>query len=371
MRFSDNEEFKRLLDEKKQDILQRTSDGVQETENFNRLFSLLKSCRAKFEEKDFRLILISKDDLRNLCLDADKKAFDLFNNSDLHINRTVHVNENLEILDKNNDHFLSDNNDARRYFCNLTLNNNLIAFLVAPNSIVNYFIDGKDYGGGVFYTRAALNSYEELKTIDKLMEVLDDYRVNLTRQEIYSKFFIPKASLCALRSILNTNEDEKTFIKNNKHLLRNRPEDLFQQDMCSFINSHMRVTIIREYLLGNQERPDIVLTDEEGQDLYFIEVKWVGESIGQKGNKYGTKYSAKPRINQDAVEQSLGYISQFYKENKNIKIGYLAVFDARKEDFLPDTGVGITSDKLHVDLKKYFSRFVKIPDFRIKNENPK
>ena len=34
-------EFKQLLDEKKQDILQRTSDGVQETQQFQRLFSLL------------------------------------------------------------------------------------------------------------------------------------------------------------------------------------------------------------------------------------------------------------------------------------------------------------------------------------------
>lgn len=52
MRFSDNPEFKRLLDEKKHDIMQRTSDGVQETEPFQRLLSLLTQCRRKIDEHD-------------------------------------------------------------------------------------------------------------------------------------------------------------------------------------------------------------------------------------------------------------------------------------------------------------------------------
>lgn len=40
MKFTGNPEFKRLLDEKKQDIVQRTSDGVQETAQFQ-LFALI------------------------------------------------------------------------------------------------------------------------------------------------------------------------------------------------------------------------------------------------------------------------------------------------------------------------------------------
>ena len=370
-RFTDNPNFKRLLDEKKQDIFQRTNDGVQETVQFQRLRSLLVESRRKNEERDFRLVLISKADLVNLCADAEVKVSELFTNPTFLTNRTLHVDSELTILNSNNDPFPAENNDARHLFASLSVTDEQwVVFQIAPNATVNYFIDGKDYGDGVFYTLDAQNSYEERKTIESLQEVLDEYRINLTRQDTYFKFFVTKAGLRALHALTDSKEDINSFILKNKHVLNNKPEYLFQNDIRNYIQQHMRVVVSREVMLENLDRLDIELTDEGGNDLYFIEIKWLGESINPTGDKVTTEFKATPRINPDAVKQVVGYIDELLKENKNIKIGYLAVFDARKDD-MPDSGADISDADLPDDMRKHYPRFKKLPDFRVKNENPR
>lgn len=371
MKFTSDLEFKRLLDEKKQDILQRTSDGVQETPQFQRLLSLLSECRRKNEERDFRLVIIGRENLSNLCNDAEKKVAELFKSSNFLTNRTVVIDENLSILDSNNEPFPTDNNEARRFFASISSTEDaLVVFHIAPNATVNYFINGKDYGNGVFYTLDAQNSYEERKTIESLQEVLDDYRISLEHQDTYLKFFVPKSGLRALRAHTFPDTDEDVFLKSHKHLLNNRPEELFREDIRNYIKNHMKIVVTREVTLEDLDRLDIELTDEVGKDLYFMEIKWVGESIGADGGMMGVEYKAQPRIKPDAVRQVMGYIDELLKDDQNIKLGYLVVFDARKED-LPDTGEGITEDDLPEELRKHFPRFVKLKDFRVKNVNPR
>ena len=58
MKFTDNLEFKALLQAKQKDIQQRTSDGVQETTQFQKMRTLLSVCRRKFSDTDYRLIII-------------------------------------------------------------------------------------------------------------------------------------------------------------------------------------------------------------------------------------------------------------------------------------------------------------------------
>ena len=370
-KFSNNQEFKRLLDEKKQDILQRTNDGVQETKQFQRLLSLLSECRRKNKETDFRLIIISKPDLSNLVDDAEVKVAKLFRDAKFLTNSTIYVNSAIFILNSNNDPFPADNENARRYFASLSATEEAwVVFLIAPNATVNYFIDGKDYGDGVFYTREAQNNYEQLRTIDHLQDVLDEYRIHLRRQDTYVKFFVAKSGLCALHSISRSTEDQATFAKRHRQLLRNKPEYIFQEDMRNYIKQHMKVIIRRETLLEDLDRLDIELTDQEGRELYFIEIKWVGRSIGSDGGKFGTEYKECPRIRPEAVVQVLRYIGELLNEKANIKIGYLAVFDARKDD-LADTGAGLTESDVPEALREHYPRFMKLKDFRVKNENPR
>ena len=368
-KFSDNPQFKEYLSGKKQDIYYRTNDGVQETEPFRRLLSILTQCRRKIEEQDFRLILISKEDLSSLCDNAYDQAIELFRHATFLTSRTVIVDANMTIQNSNNDPFPNGDNDARRYFTSLATDD-MVVFHVAPNAMVNYFIDGKDYGDGIFYTRAAMNSYEELKSIEHLHEVLDDYRIHLTRQDTYMKFFVTKASLRALYAILKPDGTEETFVNAHSCLLNNKPEEIFREDIRNYITRHMKVVVTREVTLEDLNRLDIELTDEAGQDLYFIEIKWVGQSIHSSGQKLGTQYKSKPRIYPDAVKQVVSYIDELLSEDKNIKLGYLAVFDARKDD-MPDTGTGININDLPENHHKHFHRFVKLPDFRVKNINPR
>lgn len=369
MRFLDNYEFLALLNEKKQEICKITKDGVQETSQFKRLSVLLTETRRKYAEKDDRLILIEKEELFNLCADTDDRVRLLFASPDFLTNRIVYINRDLDIIQKNNDALPSANIEARRYYENLS-KEGFVVFQVAPDATLNYFIDGEDFGDGVFYSNDTRKSYEQLKTIDQLEDVLDKYRIHLTQQDTYLKFFVHKSGLLALKRILNDKSSDKDFVINHKHLLNNKPEELFREDLRFFLRQNMRVHICREELLDNLDRLDIQLLDEEGRDLYLIEIKWVGESVNDKGSGVSTKFDAMPRINPDAVEQVVGYIQQLLIEDKNLKCGYLIVFDARKED-MEDTGIGISEDTVTEEMRKYYFRFKKLKDFRVKNINPR
>lgn len=370
MKFTDNLEFKALLQAKQKDIQQRTSDGVQETTQFQKMRTLLSVCRRKFSDTDYRLIIISKEDLKSLADKANEFAEKLFQESKFITNRIVKVNSNLEITDFDNDPFPVDNNDARRYFTRISKDHDLVCFLIDPDSTINYFIDGNEYGDGIFYTSDSRKAYEELKTIDKLEEVLDEYRKTLKQQDTYVKFFVSKSHLKALKKIKSIdNVTDEKFIQENKHLLRNKPEECFREDIRNYIKKHMKVVVSREVMMEDLDRLDIELLDETGRDLYFLEIKWVGESINADGNDFGTKYT-KSRINPPAVIQVLGYINQLLEEKQNIKFGYLVVFDARKDN-LPDTGNDIKTDNIPEELKIHFHRYKKLDDFRVININPR
>lgn len=369
MRFSNNPEFKALLAEKKQEIYQLTKDGIQETAQFRKLKTLLLEARRKNPEEDFRHILISKQDVLSLCEDASERVIELFNSYDFLTNRTVNIDSQLRILNFSNDPFPERNNDTRRY-CASIATGDIVGFLLSPDATLHYFIDEKDYGDGVFYTAEARKGYEELKTIERMEEVLNDYRVSLQQQDSYLKFFVTKAALKAFHQIASPETDEKSFLTDNKQLLNNKPEELFREDLRNYIKRHMKIVVTREVMLENLDRLDIELTDEAGRDLYLIEIKWVGKSINAAGNGYGAEYKATPRINPDAVNQVVGYIDELLKAHQNIKIGYLAVFDARKED-MPDTGTGVTEEVVSKDIKQHFARFKKIPDFKVRNINPR
>lgn len=371
MNFSNNSEFKTLLRKKQQEIHQRTNDGVQETAQFQKMKSLLISARKKFPETDYRHILIDKGDLMSLCSNAEDKMQELFTCTAFLTNRTVRVDSQMRIVNYDNAAFPDNPSDARRYFSELTKDGELIGFHVAPDASLHFYINGIEFGDGLFYTSEARKGYEELKTMEHLDEVLELYRIHLEKQDTYVKFFVSTSALRAFYQISKPDIDENRFLKNHRQLLRNRPEVLFHDDLRNFIKRHMRVVIARESMLENRERLDIELLDEAGKDLYFIEIKWVGQSINANGNGYGVEFREKPRINPDAVKQVVGYIDELHKDNKNIKLGYLAVFDARNNTDLPDTGENISIESVPEKIQQHFHRFRKLKDFKVKNISPR
>ena len=362
-----NDSFKLFLKQKESQIHIRTDKGIQDTDNFKNLHRSLISYHSKRPITDFTAVIITKGEIENLSENFSKNLFNKLDSEIGLINNHLLFDRNLDILDQERKE-IKDNNEARNFY--LELSKNTCVFLINPKG-VHYFVDGKDIGEAIFFTSDALKSYNQLKDITKILEILTDYRQHLKDRNNYSKFFVSKSSKASLcKHLKGTVNDQiyQDFNDEHKQLLENKPEDIFREDLRMFLVKNLKANVLgKEYILDNFKRLDIYISDDFGE-LYLIEVKWVGVSIHAKGQRIGTSYGASD-INPAAVTQSVDYIRQLNDEGKNIKIGYLAVFDARKDN-LPDTVSVFDETKLLLGTEKYYTRFKKIPDFRVINYHP-
>lgn len=359
--------FKDFLKQKESQIHIRTENGIQETDNFKNLHRSLVSYQNKRPVGDFTAFLITKEEIDNIIEGYTEKLFKVLDSDNCIHNNHLLFDRNIDIITFERKE-IKDNNEARKYY--LEISKEICVFLINPKG-VHYFIDGKDIGETIFFTPDALNTYNELKDITNIIEIFNNYRYNLNHRDVYSKFFVSKSSKVSLCKHLNgspSKEDYKHFLNENSQLLENKPEDRFREDLRMYLTRNLKASVLtKEYILENFKRLDIFINDDYGE-LYLIEVKWVGISIHSTGQKIGTPYDEKD-INPAAIIQSVDYIKQLNEENKNIKLGYLVVFDARSEN-LPDTGENFDEESLSIELKKYYPRFKKVDDFRVINHHP-
>lgn len=359
--------FKQFLKQKESLIHIRTAEGIQDTDNFKNLHRTLVSYHSERPIGDFTALMITKIEIESLIEDFRSKLFNELDSQVGVCNNHLLFNRNLEISNFERRE-IKDNNDARRYY--LELSKDFCVFLISPKG-VHYFVDGNDIGESVFFTPDTLKSYNELKDITDILEIFNDYRIHLKQQDNYSKFFASNSSKKSLCKHLDSTADKKeyaAFLARHTQLLENSPENAFREDLRMYLTRKLKANVLaKEYILENFKRLDIYINDDFGE-LYLIEVKWVGVSIHANGQLIGTSYNA-GHINPKAVEQSVDYIRQLNDEGKNIKLGYLAVFDARKED-LPDTVETFDENNLLSGSQKYYTRFNKIPDFRVINFHP-
>lgn len=368
-RFSQNANFKDLLKCNQNAIVSAALNGLEANDNFKLILSLIKAMCDKYKDNSFKYIVISEEDLKNLTNNADSAIELLFTAPSFIQNRHIIIDSNFNIKEVNNDLY-NNNNETRRMFTQMSKDDGVVIFMVSPEGIINYFVNGRDGGDSIFYESSTLHSFISKKPISELKNVLEEYRKRLKIRDTYSKFFVEKSHLRSLRTDLKSVLSEEQFIKANKQLLRNTPEDCFRDDLRLYLKEKLNIFFVpKEGMLENLKRLDIVMLDEDGQVLYFIEVKWVGTSIHPLGKKIGITYDAKPRIVPDAFKQSTAYINELLTENIDIKLGYLAVFDARNED-LPDTGKEMSIDLIPEEHRTAYSRHIKLDDFRVINEHP-
>lgn len=360
--------FKELIRNKKELIDKKYKAGFAEKDNFKRLLRNLISYQHRFGLKEFRTIVIKKDDILKLVEDLSQVLNETLNAHDAITNNHLFVDENFKLI-KFNKEKITDNNDARKIYTELT--DDYCVFLLNPRG-VHYFVDGFDLGGAVFFTQDEFDSYSELKDISELLDVLEEYRHKLSVRSIYRQFFVSKSAKRALHSHMfikdSTIGNIDDFLKSHNNLLENKPEDYFRESLRIFLKEKLKNKILlgKEHVLESFKRLDILIFDNFGE-LYFIEVKWVGTSVHSEGAKIGTSYN-KDHINPAAVKQTINYIKELYEDKNKIKIGYLAVFDARYED-LEDTLVGFDKDVLENKLKTFHHRYNKILDFRVQNSH--
>lgn len=361
------ESLKALIREKKEQIYKRTKDDFSETDNFNKLLVILHSYRnGNVFKNEHKTIFIKKEEIENLEDDISTKIDSCLKNIDAVASNHLIIDRNANLINSDNTTY-SSGTEARRTY--LELSKDYCIFYINPSGI-HYFIDGIEVGDTIFFTPQEYDRFSELKDVNRIIEVLEEYRINIQIRDVYRKFFVLNSGKRALHQHLvkgtATKESYEEFLSENKQLLNNVPEDIFREDLRLFLKNKLNAKVLgKELVLENFKRLDIFIYDEYG-DLYFLEVKWVGVSIHKYGQKIGTSYG-ETDINPNAVIQTLKYLKELNEKKERIKMGYLAVFDAREDIKLPDTVAFFDETSLPADLQPYYRRFFKIPDLKVTN----
>lgn len=140
---------------------------------------------------------------------------------------------------------------------------------------ITQFINGRVVDeNNIFYSRSDRIKFIEKKDISQINEVMENYaRQNITQQVNYMCFFADKATISQI-------DPQKV----NKNILRNKPEHYMRDHLCNYLTEHMRYTFTIEPELGQSKRELDIYFDVCGE-LYFIEIKWLGISINDDGER--------------------------------------------------------------------------------------
>ena len=366
----DNAAFRREILSVKERVEQLVAEPILDTLSFKLLRSLIMSEMAKSPDVDLKSISISTADFKKLPDDMDRQVKLLFASNDFIKNRHIVIDSQLNVIAVNNEEFATNSSQAIQMYCESSRKGRII-FLLAKDNELSYFINGHNYGA-LFATAADLALYKRKKTVDELDQVFEDYRNNhITDSNHYQKFFVSLTELKSLHKDLKSPLSEKAFIDANKHLVKNKPESFFRDDLLGYLQDVMRARVSKEFTLNDDDRIDILVQDEAGLGIYFIEVKWVGTSIHQLGKKIGSTFSPDPKVIPDGYKQTVRYIKELADLSYNVKLGYLVVFDARKDDVDGDSGDGRSPEMLEEPYKQCERQFRKVADFRVINKKPR
>lgn len=366
----DNAVFRNEILSVKESVERQAAEPLLESITFKLLRSLIISEMAKCPDVDMKSISISNSDFDQLPDDLDEQVKTLFASDAFIKNRHIEVDSQLCVKAVNNEEFANDSSQAIQMYCESSRKGNVI-FLLSRDNPLSYFINGHNFNT-LFATANDLALYKRKKTVDELDLVFEDYRNHhITDSNNYQKFFVSLTELRSLHKDIKSNLTEKDFIEANKHLVKNRPESYFRDDLLGYLQNVMRARVSKEFTLNDDDRIDILVQDEAGLGIYFIEVKWVGTSIHQSGKQVGSSFNPDPKVVPEGYQQTVKYIKKLTDLSYNVKLGYLVVFDARKDDVPGDSADGRSSDMLNTSYKDFERQFRKVPDFRVVNRKPR
>lgn len=366
----DNATFRSEILSVKERVEQLAAEPILNTLTFKLLRSLLMSEMTKSSDVDMKSISISTDDFNKLSEDMDVQVKQLFSRDEFIKNRHIVIDSKLNVIAVNNEEFATNSSQAIEMYSESSRDGKII-FLLARDNELSCFINGHNYGA-LFATAADLALYKRKKTVDELDQVFEDYRnKHITDSNNYQKFFVSLTELRSLHKDLNSELSLSDFIAAQKHLLKNKPESHFRDDLLGYLQEVMRARVSKEFTLNDDERIDILVQDEAGLGIYFIEVKWVGTSIHHLGKKIGLTFTPDPKVVPEGYRQTVKYIKELADLSYSVKLGYLVVFDARKDDAVGDSGDARSLDMLEEPYKKYERQFRKVPDFRVLNKKPR
>ena len=369
-----------LIKKKAASIHKRTSSGIHESINFKQLHASISNYKEKRPLTGIISIIIEIGEIEHLSVDKVEKLYQSIDDCICQAKNHIKVDRDMNMVESDRIH--KENGDMLASIYRELSKDGFCVFVINPAYATTYFLNGDKVGDAIFFTKRDQERFEERKDITELNQLLEDYRVHLTLRDTYQKFFASKSSKSSLFRHLNEGKEisnprnktkfkqqEKLFQQQYRNLLENKPEDRFREDLRNFLDKKLKgtVSISKEHILASFRRIDIFITDEYGE-LYLIEVKWVGISIHHTGTKIGTEFG-KADINPEAIKQTIKYIAELHKHKKDIKIGYLVVFDARDGEST-DTVEIFDRSLIEEEYSQYYSRHKKIKDFKVVNIHP-
>lgn len=369
-----SQDFSRKIKEIKRKHNITLFSGIAGSDEFVNLKSQFTSYISKNGINESKVLLIKSEQIKLMSGDISFLINQLFSSEVFVSYKQITINCNCEIINVGKVE-LPTNSDECRMVLEGLASDDYVVFYLSYTGLIPYFIDGKKYGSDRFTTDADLQRYYERKSVDDLETVIEDYRKTLMKRNVYQKFFEPKSHHVLVYSTIFNDKNKVTetdYLKRNSQVLINKPEDSFREDLRCYLSSNLRDVIVqKEIYLDNERRLDIAIFNGDGNEILFIEVKWVGSSIVAKGTEGRTTFRESD-ICPAAMNQTLDYIRELTmtKKHGNVRLGYLAVFDARDQN-LPDTGLNMSPNMATLDNKCYFPYFKKIKDFRVINYIPR
>jgi|GEM_PF-4115844 len=356
-----SEELRNLIAKSRTSIRNKTSIDLTSSESFLRLLSLVQSYGRKASQMFF--IVIDEANLSQLVFDkiSDNLESQLF--AFLRTKNIIEVDNEFNIVDSAYER-LTDSTSARRLFIEMSTKGKCILLISKLTPLPHYFIRGTEVGEATFFTEADYRKYQELRDINDYEIVINEFREELKKYHVYSNFFVPRSCLVALFS--------KGGYHGKENILRNKPEDHLRNALKDYLTKNIKRTfnIYREPQMDSSSRRVDIISEDDFGNIYFFEIKWIGQSINDDNSRVSTRYDSERVI--EGTEQTLQYIKEFLESNKNVSVGCLVVFDARQEkiNYEDIQEYQNAVSEVKSKYKDYIQFYQKIDDLHIDNTNP-
>lgn len=166
--------------------------------------------------------------------------------------------------------------------------------------------------------------YKKLLGIEKYKDLLNEFYLQYVQYDPLKIIFLYSGDCPA---------DWRQLIDKYPKLLKNKPEERFQNLLIRFLKDNCKDQVLTEVRTLLKERYDVwVATDD--LRIYIFELKWMGMSVTTGGNVFNEYNTAERALNgayqlKDYIDNSERY-SQLLGGEHEIYCGVLVMFDARE-----------------------------------------
>lgn len=336
-------------------ILEQSQNEIDENENYQLLLkgSLYPFWEARINKQACFCLYISDAELAQMDFSNVNQNLSEVNTA-VATNNAIRIGSEGQIIETQY-HENVTTKDAKVFLSELS--KNYYVFFFGEDGITRYANGRALEDNNIFYSHSDRMRYMKKKDISHIEEVICEYTNSyLTQQVNYMAFLADNPTI---RQISNG----QRFISQN--IVKNKPEHFMRDQLRQYLTDHMQYTFTIEPELGQSKRELDIYFDVKGE-LYFIEIKWLGKAINDRGDGLTKPYG--PARVKEGVVQSLEYIEELTNTSEtNLRCGYLAVYDCRDNKTPIDIAdVSFVEPKL----QPYIQLFNFLPIINVQKRHP-